>query len=606
MNTDVSARHGVPVERAARIVAAAQRATIACQRPDLGERLGGVATRLDSQHLSAVVIGEFKQGKSSLVNALVSAPICAVDDDIATAVITVVHDFDERRAVAFVGDPDDLDQVEKVSIEPDGIRNVLLTGQAGEGLPVRSVEIGMPNRLLEQGLRLIDTPGLGGLDSSVGRASLALLPLADVALFVSDAAQPLTASELEALTRACDRAVRVLFVQTKIDVYPQWRDVITENRATLLDRGINISMVAVSSKLQQLAIKRNDRSLHEESGMQAVVNYLRTAARSDVERARIADAGVQVRDSLAQLRPALAAEKSALQDPARAAELEHVAAAEAESLARLRTETARWSTTLNDAINDLTSVHEADLRTRMTGLLDEVTEALEEGDPVDLIDELVPMVERRLIEEIMSNHDLIRSSAEEVTAKVDAVFDDEVHAAVPDVEGLDDATFADLLVDFDERPSSGAAVLTAIRGSYGGMLMFTGVVSILGPAVAGAMGPAGIAVGAALGRKALRDERDRQVKQRRVQARTSIKKHMDAVQSKAQQHNRSTVRAIQRSLRDTNSSRAKELIESASQAAKAAHIAAQRSGPERAARLERVDKLMSDLDGLARAAEGLA
>jgi hypothetical protein len=36
------------------------------------------------------VVGEFKQGKSLLVNALVGAPVCPVHDDIATSVATVV------------------------------------------------------------------------------------------------------------------------------------------------------------------------------------------------------------------------------------------------------------------------------------------------------------------------------------------------------------------------------------------------------------------------------------------------------------------------------------------------------------------------------------
>ena len=37
-----------------------------------------------------LVVGEFKQGKSQLINALVNAPVCPVDDDVATAVPTEV------------------------------------------------------------------------------------------------------------------------------------------------------------------------------------------------------------------------------------------------------------------------------------------------------------------------------------------------------------------------------------------------------------------------------------------------------------------------------------------------------------------------------------
>jgi hypothetical protein len=41
-----------------------------------------------------LVVGEFKQGKSLLVNGLVGAPVCPTFDDVATAVPTVVRHAD--------------------------------------------------------------------------------------------------------------------------------------------------------------------------------------------------------------------------------------------------------------------------------------------------------------------------------------------------------------------------------------------------------------------------------------------------------------------------------------------------------------------------------
>ena len=50
-----------------------EKVTTAYGRPDLGERLGTLAERLASRRLTVVVVGEFKAGKSSLVNAIVGA-----------------------------------------------------------------------------------------------------------------------------------------------------------------------------------------------------------------------------------------------------------------------------------------------------------------------------------------------------------------------------------------------------------------------------------------------------------------------------------------------------------------------------------------------------
>jgi len=60
-------------------------------RPDLEARLRQTRARLLDDRIRVLVVGEFKQGKSMLVNALVSAPVCPVYDDVATSVPTVVQ-----------------------------------------------------------------------------------------------------------------------------------------------------------------------------------------------------------------------------------------------------------------------------------------------------------------------------------------------------------------------------------------------------------------------------------------------------------------------------------------------------------------------------------
>src|SRR5690625_7498553 len=59
-------------------------------RADLVVRLDNVVESLADVRVRAVVVGQFKQGKSALINALVAAPVCTVDDVIANAITTVV------------------------------------------------------------------------------------------------------------------------------------------------------------------------------------------------------------------------------------------------------------------------------------------------------------------------------------------------------------------------------------------------------------------------------------------------------------------------------------------------------------------------------------
>ncbi|WP_337826844.1 hypothetical protein [Pseudonocardia sp. UM4_GMWB1] len=78
------------VPEAVALVDLALTAVTAYDRPDLAPRLRQTKARLTDPVVRVLVVGEFKQGKSQLVNALVNATVCPVDDDIAIAVRTVV------------------------------------------------------------------------------------------------------------------------------------------------------------------------------------------------------------------------------------------------------------------------------------------------------------------------------------------------------------------------------------------------------------------------------------------------------------------------------------------------------------------------------------
>src|SRR5262245_50683182 len=83
----------------------AGKAAVAYERPDLGERLSKARDRLVDPAFYVLVVGEFKQGKSTLINSLLNAPICPVDDDIATATPTIIRYSDEPTAAVLFEDP---------------------------------------------------------------------------------------------------------------------------------------------------------------------------------------------------------------------------------------------------------------------------------------------------------------------------------------------------------------------------------------------------------------------------------------------------------------------------------------------------------------------
>ncbi len=174
----------------------ALQAAKAYQRPDLAARLQQARRGLIDPTVRVLVVGEFKQGKSQLVNALVNAPVCPVDDDIATAVPTAVR-YAETPEVVLVreGGTEDEPPV-TLSVPMDQLaEHVSEAGNPGNRERLQYAEVGIPRKLLRQGLVLVDTPGVGGLGSAHGASTMAALPSADAVMLVSDASQSYTEPE---------------------------------------------------------------------------------------------------------------------------------------------------------------------------------------------------------------------------------------------------------------------------------------------------------------------------------------------------------------------------------------------------------------------------
>jgi len=199
----------------------------------VAERARAEACAVASHAARVVVVGEKKRGKSSLVNALLEAPgLLPVDVDIATSVHVTVYAAPQPQARAVLEDsgPDGiaigLEQVaEYAALDPDTMEMA--------HPDVREVSVGVPSPLLEAGIELIDTPGVGGLVSGHAALTLAALSLADALIFVVNGSSELTASECAFLAQATERVATVLFVLTQTDKYPKWRQVLARDQALI-------------------------------------------------------------------------------------------------------------------------------------------------------------------------------------------------------------------------------------------------------------------------------------------------------------------------------------------------------------------------------------
>jgi hypothetical protein len=223
---------------------------------------------------SVVVVGETNRGKSSLVNALLAMPgLSPVDADVATATYLAFEHAERWSAQAcYPG------QLAPVPIRLDElIRWVSAAHELPEGqLPPRYVEVFGPVPLLER-VSIVDTPGVGGLDSMHGELALEAAANATALLFVVDASCPFTSSELQFLRNVGERVETVLFVLCKVDGFRGWREVLEANHQLLMKHAPRFSNPVfhpVSARMFESAAKApNERMasmLRERSGIAAL------------------------------------------------------------------------------------------------------------------------------------------------------------------------------------------------------------------------------------------------------------------------------------------------------------------------------------------------
>ena len=150
---------------------------------------------------------------------------------------------------------------------------------------VRAVDVTLDHPLLADGLVLIDTPGVGGLDAAHAEVTEAALLEADALLFVVDADAPMSGPERRFLERVSERLDSVIFALTKVDKWPgRWEGILERNRqelARLSPRYRDCVWLPVSSKDREEArAARGDdpesaRYMDERSGFTALEAALR-------------------------------------------------------------------------------------------------------------------------------------------------------------------------------------------------------------------------------------------------------------------------------------------------------------------------------------------
>ena len=244
---------------------------------------------------TVVVMGEVKRGKSSLVNALIAQPdLLPVDVLTCTSApirVTVSHDGPVVPQVTLVrGTEREMILATELArwVTVDGVGS--LQGNTNAGLeeaqdPPSSAEIAVRYPDMD-GITVVDTPGVGGLDKRAVTAALQEARHAGVLLMVCDASTPITAPEMDILRQAHDSVGGVIVAVTKTDKNTRrWRAIVEDNKRLISSHmGIDVPVVGVSSLRALDAARCIDPARRAELERRSGIAQLRSQLRAQLRQ----------------------------------------------------------------------------------------------------------------------------------------------------------------------------------------------------------------------------------------------------------------------------------------------------------------------------------
>ncbi|MFZ0923818.1 MAG: dynamin family protein [Candidatus Acidiferrales bacterium] len=171
-----------------------------------------IAERVSEGRFYVACVGQFKRGKSTLLNALVDQAVLPVGVVPVTAVPTIIRYGECLGARVRFADADWAD------ISVSAVTQYVSEEQNPENAKrIIGLEIFVPSPLLRTGMCLVDTPGLGSVHSGNSQATRDFIPHIDAAIILIGADPPLSGEELELVQSVGREVHNLLFALNKAD-----------------------------------------------------------------------------------------------------------------------------------------------------------------------------------------------------------------------------------------------------------------------------------------------------------------------------------------------------------------------------------------------------
>ena len=258
------------------------------------ESLAGLKQDMEEDFYTILVVGEFKRGKTTFVNALLGEDLLISDVLPETATIqAVIHGDDNKAQVVFQDGTVINGKANKDFLREYSAKNADVANK------IRYIKISNNNEIIGPKTVLVDTPGVADLDEQRVQVTYDFLPKANAVLFVLDAVSPLKKSEKEFIEEQLipQGISKIIFVVNKMDIFDDEEEDAEKYIKTVKKRiqetftgelDDNLIIIPVSALLALKGALKNDQELIKQSGIEDVKQAIRNILHDgDIEQQKL-------------------------------------------------------------------------------------------------------------------------------------------------------------------------------------------------------------------------------------------------------------------------------------------------------------------------------
>jgi GTP-binding protein EngB required for normal cell division len=181
-------------------------------RNEAVQSLETVKAKIEEEAFNLVILGQFKRGKSTFINALLGEDLLPTAIVPLTSVVTILRYGPKLKIeVRFLDDRHDEVVLADLPIY------ITERGNPQNKKGVREVTVFYPSEYLRGGVRIIDTPGVGSGYRHNTDVAYNYLPFVDAGVFIFSADPPLSESEHQFLQNIRAYVDKLFFVLNKMD-----------------------------------------------------------------------------------------------------------------------------------------------------------------------------------------------------------------------------------------------------------------------------------------------------------------------------------------------------------------------------------------------------